>query len=289
MPRLNRRQSHSTPPTSSRDVNGDRYSKSRYASSETHRRSGRKTHPRASSVDSRDTYYDPRDKYYLSGDDEDDHVPRREPAFSPSKRGRSPSRSRSRYRARSLSASSRTPSPYSDDHHRRRRSPSVPSRSPSPPPHHPRSTGGRVRDRDTRRNSSPRSRRHHTRRSYSRSPSPSPSRSRHQSPKSALALAQEAAQHAFEAGAIAALRLRDDPSPWLGKKGGQIAAAALSAAVVDTFVARRHPNMRKGGLRHSFAKQAAQMVIGGLMGGNDKGAGKGKKRRAGRMGARGRR
>jgi hypothetical protein len=67
---------------------------------------------------------------------------------------------------------------------------------------------------------------------------------------------------------MAALRLRSDPSPWLGaKKGGQIAAAAIGAAVVDTFVARRAPSMRKGGLRHAVAKQAAQMVIGGLVGG----------------------
>lgn len=70
---------------------------------------------------------------------------------------------------------------------------------------------------------------------------------------------------------MAALRLRDDPSPWLGpKKGGQIAAAAIGAAVVDTFVARRVPSMRKGGLRHSVAKQAAQMVIGGIVGGEGK-------------------
>ncbi|KAK4042797.1 hypothetical protein C8A01DRAFT_33047, partial [Parachaetomium inaequale] len=63
---------------------------------------------------------------------------------------------------------------------------------------------------------------------------------------------------------MAALRLRNEPSPWLGAKGGQIAAAALGAAVVDTFVARRVP-MRKGGLRHSVARQAAQAVIGGLV------------------------
>jgi hypothetical protein len=75
---------------------------------------------------------------------------------------------------------------------------------------------------------------------------------------------------------MAALRLRSDPSPWLGaKKGGQIAAAAIGAAVVDTFVARRAPSMRKGGLRHSVAKQAAQMVIGGLVGGGRGGGGGG--------------
>ncbi|KAG7287791.1 hypothetical protein NEMBOFW57_007306 [Staphylotrichum longicolle] len=129
----------------------------------------------------------------------------------------------------------------------------------------------------------------------SRSASPSPTRSK---PKSALTIAQEAAHHAFEAGAIAALRLRNDPSPWLGKKGGQIAAAAIGAAVVDTFVARRIPK-RKGGLRHSVARQAAQMVIGGLVSPSQDGKGaKGKVNGAkGRMkgavrtgrGARGRR
>ncbi|KAK4103517.1 hypothetical protein N658DRAFT_522198 [Parathielavia hyrcaniae] len=110
----------------------------------------------------------------------------------------------------------------------------------------------------------------------------------HPLPRSAgLALAQEAAQHALEAGAKAAVRLRDDPSPWLGRKGGQIAAAALSAAVVDTFVARRHPKMRKGGMRHSFATQAAQMVFGGLVpGGNDGNAAGAGTRKKGGVGSR---
>lgn len=84
---------------------------------------------------------------------------------------------------------------------------------------------------------------------------------------------------------MAAIRLRNDPAPWLGAhKGGQIAAAALSAALVDTLVARGVPGgMRKGGLRHAVAGRAMQMIIAGLVkaehGGGAKGKGKGWKAR----------
>ncbi len=109
---------------------------------------------------------------------------------------------------------------------------------------------------------------------HARSPSPSRSRSRSRSgsrsrsrtktkPPSTRTIVREATHHALEAGALAALSLRNDPSPWLGKKGGQVAAAAIGAAVVDTFVSQRTPK-RQGGLRHSVAKKAAQMVVGGL-------------------------
>ncbi|KAK4140662.1 uncharacterized protein C8A04DRAFT_31842 [Dichotomopilus funicola] len=103
----------------------------------------------------------------------------------------------------------------------------------------------------------------------------------------ALSLAQEAARHALDAGATAALRLRNDPSAWEGQRGtegGHIAAAAISAVVVDTFLAKRVP-MRKGGFRHSVAKQAAQVVIKGLVanvggsGGGGRGTGPAGRRR----------
>lgn len=65
---------------------------------------------------------------------------------------------------------------------------------------------------------------------------------------------------------MAALKLRDDPSPWIGPngKGPKIAAAALSAAAVDTFVEQRYPN-RKGGIRHTVMRQVTQMAIGNLV------------------------
>lgn len=127
----------------------------------------------------------------------------------------------------------------------------------------------RERDRDKERDSARSGRRRHSpypRQRTHRSPSPSRSRSRSRSRTkhpSASTIVREATHHALEAGALAALSLRHDPSPWLGKKGGQVAAAAIGAAVVDTFVSQRTPN-RKGGLRHSVAKKAAQMVVGGL-------------------------
>ncbi|KAK4450030.1 hypothetical protein QBC34DRAFT_80303 [Podospora aff. communis PSN243] len=73
-----------------------------------------------------------------------------------------------------------------------------------------------------------------------------------------------AGRTALEAGAVAALKLRDDPSPWLGTKGAKVVTAALSAAAVDTFMERRHPD-RKGGLRHTVMKQGMQVVIGNLV------------------------
>ena len=135
----------------------------------------------------------------------------------------------------------------------------------------------RDRDRDEERDSVRSRRRKHSpypRKGIHHARSPSPSRSRSRSgsrsrsrtktkPPSTRTIVREATHHALEAGALAALSLRHDPSPWLGKKGGQVAAAAIGAAVVDTFVSQRAPK-RQGGLRHSVAKKAAQMVVGGL-------------------------
>ncbi|KAK3991407.1 hypothetical protein QBC44DRAFT_323598 [Cladorrhinum sp. PSN332] len=80
---------------------------------------------------------------------------------------------------------------------------------------------------------------------------------------------------AVETAALTALKLRDDPSPLLGPKGGKIAAAALSAAVVDTFIDKKHPKVRKGGLRHTVIRQATQLAIGNIVGGGKGGKQKG--------------
>jgi hypothetical protein len=74
----------------------------------------------------------------------------------------------------------------------------------------------------------------------------------------------KAARTAFEAGAVAALKLRNDPSPWIGPKGAKIATAAIGAAIVDTFMEQKHPK-RKGGMRHTMMRQATQMAIGSLV------------------------
>jgi hypothetical protein len=51
----------------------------------------------------------------------------------------------------------------------------------------------------------------------------------------------------------------------LGPKGAKVAAAALSAAAVDTYLDQRHPK-QKGGLRHVVMRRGMQAVIGGLVG-----------------------
>ncbi|KAK0743710.1 hypothetical protein B0T18DRAFT_189405 [Schizothecium vesticola] len=73
-----------------------------------------------------------------------------------------------------------------------------------------------------------------------------------------------AGRTAFTAGAMAALKLKDDPTPWLGTKGAKVVAAGLSAACVDTFMESKHPK-RKGGLAHTMLRQATNFAIGGLV------------------------
>ncbi|KAK3390973.1 hypothetical protein B0H63DRAFT_520173 [Podospora didyma] len=69
-----------------------------------------------------------------------------------------------------------------------------------------------------------------------------------------------AARVAMEAGAMAALKMRDDDSPWIGTKGAKVVAAALGAAGVETFMEQRHPD-RKGGIRHTVMRQATPMLL----------------------------
>lgn len=73
-----------------------------------------------------------------------------------------------------------------------------------------------------------------------------------------------AGRTAFTAGAMAALKLKDDPTPWMGAKGAKVVAAGLSAACVDTFMESKHPK-RKGGLAHTMLRQATNFAIGGLV------------------------
>ena len=89
-----------------------------------------------------------------------------------------------------------------------------------------------------------------------------------------------AARTALETAALTALKMRDDPSPLFGPKGGKIAAAALSAAVVDTFIDKKHPKVRKGGMRHTVIRQATQLAIGNIVGGD---GGKGSKKGGGKV------
>lgn len=63
---------------------------------------------------------------------------------------------------------------------------------------------------------------------------------------------------ALSAGAQAAMQSRHDPSPWLGAKGAKVATAALGAALVDGFMAEKHP----GTLRQETMRQGMDAVIG---------------------------
>ncbi|KAH7308675.1 hypothetical protein B0I35DRAFT_442405 [Stachybotrys elegans] len=69
-------------------------------------------------------------------------------------------------------------------------------------------------------------------------------------------LLQAGARTALAAGAQAAMKNKDDPSPWLGSKGAKVATAAIGAALVDGFIGRKHP----GGKRHEFAQQGVALA-----------------------------
>ncbi|CAM1501565.1 Fc.00g035490.m01.CDS01 [Cosmosporella sp. VM-42] len=71
-------------------------------------------------------------------------------------------------------------------------------------------------------------------------------------------MVQAGARTAFTAGAQAAMKSRDDPSPWLGAKGAKIATAALGAALVDGFMGQKHP----GGARHTLMKEGVDVASG---------------------------
>lgn len=73
-----------------------------------------------------------------------------------------------------------------------------------------------------------------------------------------------AARIAMQAGAVAAMKVRGDPGPWIGPKGASVATAALGAAMVDTLVEHRIP-AAKGGMRHAVAKGVAQSALGNLV------------------------
>lgn len=69
---------------------------------------------------------------------------------------------------------------------------------------------------------------------------------------------QAGARTAFTAGAQAAMKSQNDPSPWLGAKGARVATAAIGAALVDGFMGQKHPN----GLRHNIMKQGVNVATG---------------------------
>lgn len=71
-------------------------------------------------------------------------------------------------------------------------------------------------------------------------------------------LIQAGARTAFTAGAQAAMKSRNDPSPWLGAKGAKVATAALGAALVDGFMGQKHP----GSARQGMMRSGVEAVLG---------------------------
>ncbi|KAK3688474.1 hypothetical protein B0T22DRAFT_154830 [Podospora appendiculata] len=258
--------------------------------------------PRLRSVDRQDSYYrDPRPHrphpHFAEDDDVDDDIeahPRRRSRTSqfsgndravaePRRRARSTeshyrrdSRGGSPRRRRSLSISSDSESDDGRTHRRRRSSRHSPDshdqqrqRARS---HYPPSSSRRLaEDTNTRRGRSVDTHTHrtltHSRhqdrdgRSASTSKKDPASSSHHRNRSEMI---MRAAQTAMETGAMAALKMRGDSSPWIGAKGAKVVATALGAAAVDTFVEQRHP-VRKGGVRHSMMRQATQMALGSLV------------------------
>ncbi|KAK0627717.1 hypothetical protein B0T14DRAFT_493755 [Immersiella caudata] len=177
-----------------------------------------------------------------------------------------------RGRSSSIAPSSNYSSPSrtthsADHHHSRRRSPS-PSNRRRPASTFPvsaRDQKDRDHDSSSRHYPPSASRSHRTQSSRPSSSRQGENPSRPPRPRrNSSSIILGASRTALEAGAVAALKLRDDPSPWLGTKGAKVVTAALSAAAVDTFMERRHPD-RKGGLRHTVMKQGMQVVIGNLV------------------------
>jgi hypothetical protein len=201
---------------------------------------------RRPSIDREDSVYDPRDKYYLSQDDDNEPRNSRDPHDGRSRRSVSPpTTTSSRRPPRSGSGAGAGSKRYYP-----------PSSSRSHGQYAPRERSSSSASSSTSRNSS------------RDSPQKRPGNARS---RSSAELFKSAARCAMEAGAVAALKLRNDPSPWLGAKGTKVATAAIGAALVDTVIQEKYPQ-RKGGLRHTMAKQATQMAIGNFV---MKGAAKG--------------
>ncbi|KAK0629921.1 hypothetical protein B0T17DRAFT_203765 [Bombardia bombarda] len=239
---------------------------------------------RHASLDRHGSYHrpSPRPENYpdshLAGDDDDKQLAR----------GRHRS---SRPATDSHYHSSRRASPdrHTTSHSRRRPSPAASSRSSSSSSSSSGSSAdSRPKSRSHRHRKSERSRRdeahrHHQQQRYppsssrtkdlhqrergdrTRSRSSSTGRDKdHPDKKSNGDIFMRAMQTAAEAGAMAALKLRSDPSPWIGAKGTKVAAAALGAAMVDTYMEQKHPE-QKGGMRHNMMRQATQLAIGKLV------------------------
>ncbi|TPX15047.1 uncharacterized protein E0L32_004877 [Thyridium curvatum] len=227
-----------------------------------------------------ETDYDPRDKYYLSGDEDDDDG---EKIRSSARKDR---RRKTRDGERDLD---RRHKPARDHHHheakrgtgRHESGAAAPAAggSGSSRPHTTRRPTYRRHGASSYLGSSastsrrPKPRPAHSYSGSSRRYPPSSSRSVKRGSGGLAGLSAEnggqfpwstAARCAIQAGAIAALKVQNEPGSWIGPKGGRVATAALGAAVVDTYLGHKHPKT-KGGVRHAAIRQVAEAAIGNMM------------------------
>jgi hypothetical protein len=71
----------------------------------------------------------------------------------------------------------------------------------------------------------------------------------------------------MEAGAAEAFRLRKEPGPWTGAKGGRIATAALSAGVIGGATEARKEEGHSSGKLGSLGSAVGGMVVNRLVNG----------------------
>lgn len=86
-----------------------------------------------------------------------------------------------------------------------------------------------------------------------------------------------AATSALEAGAVAAIKASHGPGG-LSQKGAKVVTAALGAALVDTFLSKKMPK-KKGGIRHAAMREATEAALGNFVVGPIAAGGGGRRRR----------
>ncbi|KAK5662531.1 hypothetical protein OQA88_8443 [Cercophora sp. LCS_1] len=143
---------------------------------------------------------------------------------------------------------SRAVAPYRDHHHHHHRRPS------SHHSHHSHHT-------------------HSSRRHHSASPARTTHRGRHTRRDSRHGSSKERSRSrwgrgieaAVDAAAIEAFRLRKEPGPWTGAKGGRIATAAVSAGVIGAASDRRKSDHGEGGRKGALGSALGGLVVNRLV------------------------
>ncbi|KAK4132644.1 hypothetical protein BT67DRAFT_480427 [Trichocladium antarcticum] len=151
-----------------------------------------------------------------------------------------------------------------------------PSSHHSPPRARHHSPAPRRRSRDRPRDDyyPPSSSRSRPRRHHSASPPRSSRRSRRDStsggggraPERSRSRVERGIQAAVDAAAVEAFRLRREPGPWVGAKGGRVATAAISAGVIGAAAEKRKDGGH-GGKIGSLGSAVGGLVVNRLVNG----------------------